>query len=376
MPDHFWSSEEYDEQAHLLYTEGDYDAALHMLKEGLTLYPSAVELLVGLGYARLAREEFAWARAAFHRALVLDPAHEEALVGMGEILLRLGDQAEALRLFRAVRSMGFDDDVELMLTIGRALFREGLHREALETFTRLVAAHPDSAEAIASIGYTLHQMGDEVGASRHLRRVLRIDPDHHDARLYLGHILYERGDWSGALREFERVPLPDHWDSVATWRLIELKRSVQGWDRDDPRLLPWRSHLATLEAPQDDPVERLLLEVEARFSGHEVSPGRDSEQLELFRAAEEGRRISLRAQSGAVFRGTCPEILRQMRDAAGFSHEPVTHFMRRLAEDWHERYGVVVPMHDAVSLLRGAVGAGLLQLVQGDLDGDATREPS
>ena len=88
--DRFLSSEEYDEKAHRLYSDGDYDGALEMLREGLSLYPNAVELYVGLGYARLAREEFAWARRSFHQALALDPAHEDALVGMGEVLLRLG----------------------------------------------------------------------------------------------------------------------------------------------------------------------------------------------------------------------------------------------------------------------------------------------
>ena len=59
----FLSSEEYDERAHQLYNEGQYDEALSVLREGLVLYPNSVELHVGVGYAQLAREEFAWARA-------------------------------------------------------------------------------------------------------------------------------------------------------------------------------------------------------------------------------------------------------------------------------------------------------------------------
>ena len=69
MPTPFLSSEEYDERAHQLYNEGQYDEALTVLREGLTLYPSSVELHVGVGYARLAREEYAWARRAFEEAL-------------------------------------------------------------------------------------------------------------------------------------------------------------------------------------------------------------------------------------------------------------------------------------------------------------------
>src|SRR5918996_5640824 len=115
MPTPFLSSEEYDERAHRLYDDGDYDGALDTLKEGLRLYPHSVELYVGLGYTRLAREEFAWAKHAFERSLVLDPEHEDGLVGMGESLLRFGQRAEALRLFRRARDTGCGDDLELLL---------------------------------------------------------------------------------------------------------------------------------------------------------------------------------------------------------------------------------------------------------------------
>src|SRR5258706_152427 len=69
----FLSSEEYDERAHQLYNEGQYDDALTVLREGLMLYPNSVELHVGVGYAQLAREEYAWARRSFEQALVLEP---------------------------------------------------------------------------------------------------------------------------------------------------------------------------------------------------------------------------------------------------------------------------------------------------------------
>ena len=89
MPERFLSSEEYDEQAHKLYNDGDYDGALEMLKEGLALYPNAVDLYVGLGYARLAREEYAWARHAFERAVVLAPVAVTNPVVTGEVGARL-----------------------------------------------------------------------------------------------------------------------------------------------------------------------------------------------------------------------------------------------------------------------------------------------
>ena len=43
---------------------------------------------MGLAYAYLAREDYAWARQNFERALALDPDHEDTLAGYGEVLPR------------------------------------------------------------------------------------------------------------------------------------------------------------------------------------------------------------------------------------------------------------------------------------------------
>ena len=166
MPAPFMSSEEYDERAHTLYNDARYDDALEILREGLTLYPHAVELHIGVGYARLAREEFAWARRSFEESLVLDSDHEDALAGDGETLLRFGQTADALRAFRKVLDLRCEDGLELMLQIGRALFRDGLVGEAKEFFDVAVRQAPESAEAVALVGFAQHRLGDDDPRSR------------------------------------------------------------------------------------------------------------------------------------------------------------------------------------------------------------------
>lgn len=361
MPDRFLSSEEYDEQAHKLYNDGDYDGALEMLKEGLSLYPNAVELYIGLGYARLAREEYAWARQAFERAVILDPDHEDALVGLGETLLRFGEHDQALELFDRVAAAGYDDDIELMLTIGRALYRAARYAECRDVFARAAAGRPDNADAAASLGYALHRLGDDVGAGRQIRRALRLDPDLHEARVYLGHLLYDRGDWEAALRELERVPPQEHWDPLAVWRLLELKRTLWHLERGDAHLLPWEQRLRELE-DLDDPVDRLLAEIEARVSGAPGGSTYDPSQLELFEKGAQGATHVVRMGDGRRISGTWYDIVRQMRDQAGFTHEALTAYMRRLAERWHEQCGLEIPCTDPEAFLKAAVAAGLVRL--------------
>src|ERR1043165_4934240 len=196
----FLSSEEYDERAHQLYNDGQYDEALTVLREGLTLAPNSVELHVGVGYAQLAREEFAWARRSFEVALVLEPEHEDGLAGLGESVLKLGQDHAGLRCFNRTLELGYGDDIDLMLQIGRALFREGSIREradffdqAKEFFETAVQQAPESAEAVSCVGYTQHRLGDDDGAITSLRRSLQLDNEHSEARIYLANILYDRG---------------------------------------------------------------------------------------------------------------------------------------------------------------------------------------
>jgi tetratricopeptide (TPR) repeat protein len=353
----FLSSEEYDERAHRYYDDGDYDSALDTLKEALRLYPHSVELYVGMGYTRLAREEFAWGRQSFERALVLDPEHEDGLVGMGEVLLRFGQQAEALGLFRRVREIGCGEDLDLLLTMGRALYRERLYGEAREVFEEAVDGHPNSAEAAASLGYTLHRLEEETAARRQLRRALHLDCEYHEARIYLGHLLYDRGDWLGAAREFERVPPTEHWDALAVWRLIELKRSLENLEPGAPELGVWERRLVEVEAPADS-IDELLAEIEA---GAQLP---ESEGVPHSGAGVPGFDIEphrVHLPDGRVLVGTWADIVEALRQARS-PGESVAQFMRRLAEEAQVRAGVAVTAEDPRSLVLAGARAGFWEI--------------
>src|SRR5438067_2449619 len=171
MSEPFLSSDDYDERAHQLYNDGQYDHAIETLREGLGLYPHAVELHVGMGYARLAREEYLWARRAFEEAVGLDPEHEDALAGLGEVLLKFGERAGAVACFERILALGFRDDHDLMLQVGRALFREAALDQARRFFEVAITGHPDSAEAAACVGYAAHRLTDGRRAPhQHARR--------------------------------------------------------------------------------------------------------------------------------------------------------------------------------------------------------------
>jgi tetratricopeptide (TPR) repeat protein len=370
MPDPFRGSDEYDERAHQLYNEGRYDEAVEELQQGLTLYPKAIELLVGLGYARLAREEYAWSRRTFLAALEIDPDHEDALAGLGEVLLKLGRRPEAVLCFDRVLGLGFKEDLDIVLQMGRALFREGLVEQARRFFGEAATAHPDNAEAVACLGYASHRLAAEADSLRWLRRALALDPAHTEARIYLANLLYDRGEYEPSLSEFERTRPEDHWDELGIWRLIELKRSIYRLPDDDPELKPWLVRLADL-AGEADPTELLLAEIEAAGPGGTGS--HDPAQLELFgtlltelaakhRPRGEVHRITTR--DGVSYTGTWEGIVERMRDDdAALSGRPIEEFLAEAAARATALTGVRIPATDAESFIRGSADAGLLTIV-------------
>ena len=381
----FLSSEEYDERAHQLYNEGQYDDALAVLSEGLTLYPNSVELHIGVGYARLAREEYAWARRSFEEALVLEPEHEDALAGLGETLLKFGLEEAGLRCFRRTLELGYSDDLDLMLQIGRALFREASSRDrrelfaaSLEFFEVAVQQAPESAEAIACVGYAQHRMGDDDPAVVSLRRSLQADSDHMEARIYLANIFYDRGDYDASLHHFERTTPEDHWDELGIWRFIELKRAARKLAEHDPELKPWEDRLTELGGEMDDNDE-LFLEVDGTTSSDsgEVEVARG--QLELFGnllsklAGDRPEVLDAAADQHVVLTtdgqqvsGSWDEIVRSLRDSdiEGLQDRTTNEFMARVSKRAFRERGVRVPHHDAESFVRASADAGILRLVR------------
>jgi tetratricopeptide (TPR) repeat protein len=382
----FLSSEEYDERAHQLYNEGQYDDALSVLREGLALYPNSVELHIGVGYARLAREEYAWARRSFEEALVLEPEHEDALAGLGETLLKFGLEDAGLRCFRRTLELGYADDLDLMLQIGRALFREASSRDrrelfsgALEFFEVAVQQAPESAEAIACVGYAQHRLGDDDAAVASLRRSLQADSEHMEARIYLANILYDRGDYDGSLYHFERTGPEDHWDELGIWRLIELKRAARKLDEHAPELKPWEERLAELGGEMDD-IDELFLEADgaAGSESGEVEVARG--QLELFGTllttladakadssnGEDPELHTVLTRDGVRLSGSWDEIVRSLRDAdmEGLQDRTTNEFMARVSKRAFRETGVRVPHHDAELFVRASADAGLLRIVR------------
>jgi hypothetical protein len=269
-----------------------------------------------------------------------------------------------------VLELGYEDDVELMLQIGRALFRDGLVNDAKDYFDIAARLSPDSAEAVSLVGYTLHRLGEDDSAIATLRRALQLDSDHAEARIYLGNILYDRGEYEAALYHLDRSSPEDHWDELGIWRLMELKKTIHRLSDDSPDLKAWERRLGELAGEPDD-IDEMLAEIEQRAA--EEAQGEARNQLELFGSMLSGLADSRRdamthrvmTREGRPFEGTWVDIVEKMRDAnMTFAGRSLQDYMLNEARRGFSLTGILIPTSDAESFIRGSADAGLLRILK------------
>jgi tetratricopeptide (TPR) repeat protein len=129
------------------------------------------------------------ARAAYRRALTLDPGHAGAHLNLGRLLHEAGDARAAEAHYREAlgvlkqgpgRAGARAEDRRLRalaaFNLGVALEDQGLPDEALLAYARAVEADPALADAHHNLARLLERMGRNADALRHLaayRRLLR-----------------------------------------------------------------------------------------------------------------------------------------------------------------------------------------------------------
>ncbi len=348
----FWGPDDYDRHAQTHYEAGDLDMAVRLLREGVAIYPDVAELRVSLGYTELAREEYAWSRRAFYGALRIEPDHEDALVGLGEALIKLGERGRGFRVFERVLELGFSEDADLMISIGRILLRERLYERA-ERFLRLaVAADPEGTDAPTDLGSVLQQLGKDEEAALWFEKAIDRDPRNHDARVLHANLMYERGDRRGALEQFRQVPPGALWDTLTIWRIVELERACEQASGDSG-ITPYLSRLEDLLG-EIRPEDRLIEEVVSDLTGPEATP---AGQLDMFRpGAERGGRAP--DETGQDWAG----IVRAMCLSSTQPERTIRQYMRDTADRIRALTGIRIPADDPEAFLKASATAGVLYI--------------
>lgn len=113
------------------------------------------------------------ARAAYEKALSLDPNHVDAHVNLGRLLHENGAPAAAEKHYRAAMHIDPDHDTAAF-NLGVALEDLGRVRDAIVAYERAVTLDPDNADAHFNLAGLYERRGDKPAALRHLKDYRRL----------------------------------------------------------------------------------------------------------------------------------------------------------------------------------------------------------
>jgi Tfp pilus assembly protein PilF/peroxiredoxin len=170
--------------------------------------PSA-SILYRLGSLLVKTGQTAKARAAYERALALQPDLSEASNDLGTLLAESGDLPAAIERFRAALE-ATPDYPDALNNLGYAFLLTSRPHEAQDLYERALKLQPDLPEALNNLGLILGQQGDLAGAEPYFRKALQKRPGYGEAANNLALVLVARHEPEEAislLREFlERNP--------------------------------------------------------------------------------------------------------------------------------------------------------------------------
>ena len=187
-----------------LIATGQFDRGMTELGKGLKLGGRwAPRFLVARGTAWMSRDSLRKAAIDFTRARVLAPDDPSIRKAIGDFYLQRGTWSLAIPELEAAVALD-STDAEAQYSLARALFYDGRYDQALETYQRLTARHPDFAPGLLGLGDLLYRAGVAdprryADARGRLEEYVRLEPGDPKGWSLLGRTLYRLGDRDSAL---------------------------------------------------------------------------------------------------------------------------------------------------------------------------------
>jgi len=150
---------------------GEDAAAARVANEAIGRYPDLAHLVAGR--ERLSRGDAAGAEVALRKALAIDPRSTDALVSLGEALVRQEKHAAAEDAFRQAIEVN-PATGQAYLQLGRCLAAQKKHKESLGPFRTAVQYMPLSIEAHRELARALSDSGQPEEAEVHQKHAERL----------------------------------------------------------------------------------------------------------------------------------------------------------------------------------------------------------
>jgi tetratricopeptide (TPR) repeat protein len=203
-----------------LLRRGDLPAADSALESGLAMFPQAPALLARKGDVLAARDAHG-ARAAYQRALVVDPKNPEAVTGLVRLDIAEGRAGAARQRLEALLAAE-PNHPDFLVLLGQTLQTLGDVGGSERAYRRVIGRSPRHVQASLALTGLLRDAGRSDEARVVLEQLLEKRPSAVEARLTVAAMLEAEGRLVDAQGQYERILADDSRSAVAAYRLASL----------------------------------------------------------------------------------------------------------------------------------------------------------
>jgi tetratricopeptide (TPR) repeat protein len=222
----------------VLFTRAKKPAQAAQALNRVALLEPTAKNYIALGQAHEAAKQPVEAKAAFEKALALDPASAAAQLGAARGAAKSGDRERALTIYQSLkdpsvlaaedhenmgralldrkdyqaareaylRAVAVDSTrSEARYYVGYAYFVEQKYKEAIPYFEARVASDSTWAPAYANLGIALLQSGESARGLTMLQRAMQLSPDDSQSRVIYAQALMSQSQWAAAATEFKGI---------------------------------------------------------------------------------------------------------------------------------------------------------------------------
>ncbi len=208
-------------RARIATHEGDYPAALNLLRDAIALEPDSARMHGEVADIKFKIGQIPEALEYINKAIVLDPDYRPPYVLGGILMSSAGKDWEAADYLRkAVKLDPAKEDAYLHLAL--SLTRLFEYEEAVSTLKALVKLNPDSTLGYYYLGRTYSQMKLYRDALGYFAKVLELRPEFDQATIDMAATYEAMGDYPRAIDTYRLLVDQDDHRTAVLQRLTQL----------------------------------------------------------------------------------------------------------------------------------------------------------
>jgi tetratricopeptide (TPR) repeat protein len=208
-------------RARLAGLEGDYPAALNILRDALELDPGSAFLHASLAEIKLKIGQVPEALEYINKSIKLDPAYRAPYLMAGSVMAASGKDSEAVVYLRkAVELDPAKEDAYLQLAVSLTHLFE--YEEAVSTLKALIKINSESVLGYYYLGKTYGQMKLYRDAVGYFNKTLELRPDFDQAGIDKAAAYEALGEYDKAIETYKGLVGEEDSKVTVLQRLIQL----------------------------------------------------------------------------------------------------------------------------------------------------------